>query len=153
MGIRMETPMSEVNVYLKAEAERIQRLTIRALAYLGEQCVRLARDRAPELSWIDRTGNLRSSIGYIITHNGNIVQYSDFQQVKQGSEGVKTGKDFAEEIAKQFSSEYVLVVVAGMNYAEYVEARDNKDVLATPELFANKELPKMFERLKKQIAS
>ena len=153
MGMKMRTPMSEVNAYLKAEAERIHRLTIRSLAYLGEQCVRLARDRAPELSWIDRTGNLRSSIGYIITHNGNIVQYSDFRQVKQGSEGVKTGKDFAEEIAKQFSSDYVLVVVAGMNYAEFVEARDNKDVLATPELFANKELPKMFERLKRQIAS
>lgn len=153
MGIRMATPMSEVNAYLKAEAERIQRLTIRALAYLGEQCVRLARDRSPELSWIDRTGNLRSSIGYIITYNGNIVQYSGFQQVKQGSEGTKTGKDFATEMAKQFSNEYVLVVVAGMNYAEYVEAKDNKDVLATPELFANKELPKMFERLKKQIAS
>ena len=69
MGIRMTTKMSEVNAYLKAEAERIQRLTIRALSYLGEQCVRVARDRAPELSWIDQTGNLRSSIGYIITHN------------------------------------------------------------------------------------
>lgn len=145
--------MSEVDSYLKAEAERIHRLTIRALANLGEQCVRMARDRAPELSWIDRTGNLRSSIGYIITYKGNIVQYSDFRQVKQGSEGTKTGKDFAEEIAKQLSNEYVLVVVAGMNYAEYVEAMDNKDVLATPELFANKEWPKMFERLKRQIAS
>ena len=145
--------MSKVNAYLKAEAERIHRLTIRALAYLGEQCVSLARDRAPELSWIDRTGNLRSSIGYLITHNGNIIQYSDFKQVKQGSEGTKTGKDFAMEIAKQFSSDYVLVVVAGMNYAEYVEAKDNKDVLSTPELFANRELPKMFERLKKQIAA
>lgn len=144
--------MSEVDAYLKAKAERIQMLTIRALAYLGEQCVRLARDRAPELSWIDHTGNLRSSIGYIISHKGNIIQYSDFQQVKQGSEGTKTGKDFAAEIAKQFSNEYVLVVVAGMNYAEFVEARDNKDVLATPELFAKKELPKMFEKLKRQIA-
>lgn len=150
--MRMSTKMSEVNVYLKAEAERIQRLTIRALSYLGEQCVKVARDRAPELSWIDQTGNLRSSIGYIITHNGNIVQYSDFKQVKQGSEGIKVGKDLATEIAKQFSNEYVLVVVAGMNYAEYVEARDNKDVLATPELFAKAELPKMIEKLKKQIA-
>ena len=152
MGMRMTTKMSEVNAYLKAEEERIQRLTIRAISYLGEQCVKVARDRTPELSWIDQTGNLRSSIGYIITHNGNIVQYSDFKQVKQGSEGTKVGKDLATEIAKQFSNEYVLVVVAGMNYAEYVEARDNKDVLATPELFAKAELPKMIEKLKKQIA-
>ena len=145
--------MIEVDAYLKAEAERIHNLTIRALAYLGEQCVKVARDRSPELSWIDQTGNLRSSIGYIITHNGNVIQYSDFQQVKQGSEGVKTGKDYASEIAKQFSSQYVLIVVAGMNYAEFVEARDNKDVLATPELFAKKELPKMIEKLKSQVAS
>lgn len=150
--MKMKTPMSEVNAYLKAEADRIHRLTVRALSYLGEKCVTLARDRAPELSWIDRSGNLRSSIGYIITYQGNIIKYSDFRQVKQGSEGTKTGREFAEEIAKQLSSEYALVVVAGMNYAEYVEAMDNKDVLATPELFANREWPKMFERLKKQIA-
>lgn len=152
MGMRMTTPISEVNAYLSSEAERIHRLTVRALASLGEQCVRLARDRAPELSWIDQTGNLRSSIGYIITHNGNILRYSDFKQVKRGSEGTKTGKDFAEEIANQFSNEYVLVVVAGMNYAEFVEARENKDVLATPELFVKKELPIMIEKLKRQIA-
>ena len=153
MDIKMTTKMSEVNAYLKKEAERIHQLTIRALSYLGEQCVSLARNRAPELSWIDRSGNLRSSIGYIITHRGKIVKYSDFQQVKQGSEGAKTGKDFAAQIAKQYSAEYVLVVVAGMNYAEYVEAKDNKDVLATPELFAKKELPKMLEKLKKQVMS
>lgn len=152
MGVKMRTKMSEVDAYLQAGAERVRMLTIRELAYLGEQCVTVARDRAPELSWIDRTGNLRSSIGYIITHNGNIVQYSDFKQVKQGSEGPKVGKDLATEIAKKYSNEYVLVVVAGMNYAEYVEARDNKDVLSTPELFAKKELPKMLEKLKKQAA-
>ena len=152
MGIKMTTKMSEVDAYLQVMAEHIQESTIQALAYLGEQCVTVARDRAPELSWIDRSGNLRSSIGYIITHNGNIVQYSDFKQVKQGSEGPKVGKDLATEIAKKYSNEYVLVVVAGMNYAEYVEARDNKDVLATPELFAKKELPKMLEKLKKQAA-
>lgn len=145
--------MEQVHAYLEAEAARIQMLALRALSYLGEQCVKAARDRAPELSWIDRTGNLRSSIGYIVTHRGNIVQYSDFRQVMQGSEGTKTGKDFATEIAKRFRNEYVLVVVAGMNYAEYVEAMDNKDVLSTPELFAKKELPGMIEKLKRQIAS
>lgn len=148
----MKTKMKEVNSYLMAGASRIQALTIRALARLGEETVRLARNRSKEESWIDQTGNLRSSIGYVITHNGTIVVYSDFKQVKQGSEGTKTGKDFALEIARQFANEYVLVVVAGMNYAEYVEARDNKDVLSTPELFAKKRLPEMLEKLKNQIA-
>lgn len=148
----MHTQISKVNAYLKAETDRIHNLTIRALSKLGEQCVKLARDRSPELSWIDRTGNLRSSIGYIIVHNGKIVKSSDFKQVKQGSEGTMTGKNFAAEIAKQFLSEYTLVVVAGMNYAEYVEAMENKDVLSAPELFAKKELPGMIKKLKRQIA-
>ena len=151
MGVKMTTGMDEVARYLRAEAERVQKLTIRALANLGERCVIEARDRSQQESWIDRTGNLRSSIGYIITHNGAIVKCSDFSQVKQGSEGTKIGKELAEEIAKRYSSEYVLVVVAGMNYAEYVEAMDNKVVLASAELFANKELPKMMEKLRKQI--
>ena len=39
-----------------------------------------------------------------------------------------------------------------MNYAEYVEAMDNKDVLASTELWAIEQVPKMLEKLKKQIA-
>lgn len=152
MGIRMNTPMSEVQAVIRAEAERVERLTIRALSYLGEQCVIKARDRSSEESWFDQTGNLRSSIGYVIAHNGSIIGYSDFQQVKNGSEGVQTGKEFANELIKKYSTGYALVVVAGMNYAEYVEAMDNKDVLATPELFVRKELPKMMQKLSKQVA-
>ena len=144
--------MSEVQAVIRAEAERVERLTIRALSYLGEQCVIKARDRSSEESWFDQTGNLRSSIGYVIAHNGSIIGYSDFQQVKNGSEGVQTGKEFATELIKKYPIGYALVVVAGMNYAEYVEAMDNKDVLATPELFARKELPKMMQKLSKQVA-
>ena len=127
-------------------------LTIRALSYLGELCVIEARNRPKEISWVDRTGNLRSSVGYIIAKGGKIIKYSDFQQVKAGSEGVDEGKKFAEMLAKQSLSSYVLVVVAGMNYAEYVESMENKDVLASAELYARRNLPTIMEKLKRQIA-
>ena len=152
MGIRMTTKLSEVNDMLMREAERVERLTIRALSKLGEQCVTKIRDRAGDKSWYDQTGNLRSSVGYVIAHNKNIIQYSTFNQVKQGSEGVKTGKDLAKELAKRYSNNYVLIVVAGMNYAEFVEAMDNKDVLASTELWAREQVPLMLEKLKRQIA-
>lgn len=152
MGIRMTTKLSEVNDMLMREAERVERLTIRALSKLGEQCVTKIRDRAGDKSWYDQTGNLRSSVGYVIAHNKNIIQYSTFNQVKQGSEGVKTGKDLAEELAKRYSNNYVLIVVAGMNYAEFVEAMDNKDVLSSTELWAREQVPLMLEKLKRQIA-
>lgn len=54
---------------------------------------------------------------------------------------------------KKFANGYALVVVAGMNYAEFVEAMENKNVLASAELFARKELPGMMSKLKKQLAS
>lgn len=152
MGITMKTKMSDVKKLIMLEIDRVELLTFRALSRLGDECVKVARDRTPEASWIDRTGNLRSSIGYVIAHNGKIIHYSDFKQVKQGNEGTKVGKDLATEIVNRTVGDYVLVVVAGMNYAEYVEARDNKDVLATPELFAKKELPKMMEKLERQFA-
>ncbi len=152
MGIRMTTKLSEVNDMLMREAERVERLTIRALSKLGEQCVTKIRDRAGDKSWYDQTGNLRSSVGYVIAHNKNIIQYSAFNQVKQGSEGVKTGKDLAEKLAKRYSNNYVLIVVAGMNYAEFVEAMDNKDVLASTELWVKEQVPLMLEKLKRQIA-
>ncbi len=152
MGIRMTTKLSEVHDMLMREAERVERLTIRALSKLGEQCVTKIRDRAGDKSWYDQTGNLRSSVGYVIAHNKNIIQYSTFNQVKQGSEGVKTGKDLAKELAKRYSNNYVLIVVAGMNYAEFVEAMDNKDVLSSTELWVKEQVPLMLEKLKRQIA-
>lgn len=153
MGIKLVTSESAIHDAILKEVDRVNRLTLRALSYLGEKCVIEARDRSPEESWIDRTGNLRSSIGYVIASGGEIIKYSDFTVVKNGSEGPETGKTLAEEIARKYRSVYALVVVAGMNYAEYVEAMDNKVVLASAELFALQQLPSMMQKLKSQIAS
>lgn len=153
MGIKLVTSESAIHDAILKEMDRVNRLTLRALSYLGEKCVIEARDRSLEESWIDRTGNLRSSIGYVIASGGEIIKYSDFTVVKNGSEGPETGKTLAEEIARKYRSGYALVVVAGMNYAEYVEAMDNKVVLASAELFARQQLPSMMQKLKSQIAS
>lgn len=40
------------------------------------------------------------------------------------------------DLAKEYSQVYALVVVAAMNYADFVEAKENKDVLAYTELWA-----------------
>jgi len=42
--------------------------------------------------------------------------------------GILQGQALAEELAKRFTKGYVLIVVAGMHYAHYVESL-NKDVL------------------------
>ena len=51
MGIKMTTKLDEVHDKLMKEAERVERLIIRALSYLGEQCVTRVRNRGGEKSW------------------------------------------------------------------------------------------------------
>ena len=53
---------------------------------------------------------------------------------------------------KQYKKISSISSVAGMNYAEFVEAMDNKDVLASTELWAREQVPLMLEKLKRQIA-
>ena len=103
-------------------------------------------------SWFNQTGNLRSSVGYVVVAHGRIVKSSDFGTVLHGSEGSRAGKALAEERAKKYSNGYALIVVAGMNYAELVEARDNKSVLASAELLAHAEFYNVMEKLRNQVA-
>lgn len=151
MAIEMTTAISEVDAYLNSELNRIHMLILRMFCFLGEKCVIEARDRTPEASWTDQSGNLRSSIGYVVVYNGLIVNISHFKQVKKGSEGSEEGRSLAEKLAQMHKRGYALIVVAGMNYAAYVEAMENKVVLTSAELFAKQKLPAMLQKLKTQV--
>ena len=96
------------------------------LAYLGEESVKMAREDHPG-NWMDQTGNLRSSVGYAIYDYGKKVMQSAFDEVKDGAQGAKIGKEYIESLATQYAQTYALVVVAGMEYAEFVEIK--RDVL------------------------
>ena len=88
MGAKQITPMSEVDAYLEEQIQRIEQQTIYNLSYVGERCLNEARSTN---SYKDQTGNLRSSIGYVIVKDGKIVQMSDFTTVKNGREGTQGG--------------------------------------------------------------
>lgn len=151
MGIKLTTSIGEIDKELYEFEMKIHQDIIKVLSYVGEKCVTEARDRTQEESWFDQTGNLRSSIGYVIYHNGVEVKTSSFQEVKNGSDGPKYGKTLAEQIASEHLTGYVLIVVAGMHYADYVEAKDNKNVLASSYALANSLVPKMMKELEQKI--
>ena len=151
--MKMTTSMVEVDAKIAEAIAEAERLMVRALGFLGEKCVIEARDRSQEVSWFDQTGNLRSSVGYVIVANGKIITTVGFKQVKNGSEGLLVGKSLAKKLARSYKTGYALIVVAGMNYAAHVEAMENKVVLASAELFARRELPGMMQKLKTQIAN
>lgn len=110
------------------------------LSYVGEQFVNWARSVD---SYKDRTGNLRSSVGYIIAKDGNIINES-FPGGK--SEGVSEGRKIAEEVLQGDNGGYVLIVVAGMEYAAYVESK-GFDVLSGSAPSAERLLKKLIKEL------
>lgn len=135
---------ADIKAMVANKRAKIEKAIIRRLQYLGEKCVNEARDNG---DYSDITGNLRGSIGYVVVANGKIVN-KDFQS-DGGSAG--TGKALAEKLAAQIETGFALIVVAGMNYALYVEAKYSKNVLNSAEKLAQRELPRLLAELKKKI--
>lgn len=120
----------DVNKWIGIFTEKADEKFYILLQAAGEMFVKYARESG---KYIDHTGNLRSSIGYVIVRNGSIA-YSDFQKQNigtDGQEGVQKAKKLAKEVAILHSKGYVLIGVAGMEYAVYVEAMDSKDVITS----------------------
>lgn len=148
MAIVPKFTQAQIKARFDAFLIAIEKRQIQRLQYLGEQCVALARTNG---DYMDRTGNLRSSIGYVVFKNG-VAYNQNFEQTKEGLKGTNTGRTLAIKVGSKYKNGACLVVVAGMNYALSVESK-GRDVLTSTELFAKQELPKMMEALKRNINS
>lgn len=122
---------------LGEKAIRIEQAILNALIRVGEQFVNDARSVD---TYKDQTGNLRSSIGYVVLKNGRQIE-GNFQTSRRntrgnivtgkskryggqkGDEGTSAARSYISEVAARFNSGYVIIVVAGMSYAAAVEAR------------------------------
>lgn len=142
MGIRLTTSESSIHEFLDRAAKYLQSSVLTALSKLGEECVVKIRIRSAKESWIDHTGNLRSSIGYSVYDYGKKFLSSTFEQVLSGIEGTAKGKKMIEDLAKEYSRVYALVVIAAMEYAAEVEALESKDVLSSTKTWATGQVEK-----------
>lgn len=119
MPIKQITPITVASDYLENKMKFWKRSVVQTLAYVAESALKEARENH---GYVDRTGNLTSSIGYCIMDEGVVLYESSFQQVVNGSKGAEDGKKFMDELIKDHSEGIVLVLVAGMNYSVCVEA-------------------------------
>lgn len=127
--------------------ERVEEAILLNLKRIGEQFIVNARNNA---NFTDRTGNLRSSIGYVILKNGLQLVGSNWVQIKEGGEGIIAGKKLIEELSRKYDTGLVLICVAGMDYAAAVEAK-GFDVISSSATVAEQSLKKAIERLKGKI--
>ena len=109
---------SQGNVNRKVDrfVVNIEQRIIWTLAMVGEQFVNDARNTQ---TYQDQTGNLRSSIGYIIAKDGIIIQ----ENIEGKAEGKAYAKEVANEVLRENTSGFVLIGVAGMEYACAVESK------------------------------
>jgi hypothetical protein len=116
MGAKMTTPKEDVAAIIRKHTEAIKASIVKRLIAIGDICVSDARANG---NYTDRTGNLRSSVGYVVAKDGKVVASSDFDSIGGATIGPRAGRSLAESVASQTRG-LVLVLVAGMNYAQYV---------------------------------
>lgn len=145
MAIAATFTKDDIQKRFDAFLEEVLKQQIEAFQHLGEMCVAHARSVPKKVGFEDRTGNLRSSIGYAIFVDGMAIHTA----YKGRSEGIEAGSELAERVGKNTRG-ICLVVTAGMNYAVYVEAK-GRDVLTSAEILAARELPRMRNQLTSNI--
>ena len=100
---------------IEQQAETLYQKIINAFIYDAETFIVNARGQMQDHAmgqYKDQTGNLRNSIGYFIFHNGQLVHEKN---------EITTNKSIVEEFIKP--SGFQLILIAGMNYASYVESK------------------------------
>lgn len=146
MAIKPNFTKDDVRKRFDAFLNEIEKKQIARLQILGEMCLVEARTNK---GYMMQTGALLSSTGYEVFVDG-VAIHSQFDAAS-GAEsnaaetGIKSGQNIAETIGKGTKG-IALVVVAGMNYAAYVEAK-GYNVLSSAEHLAERELPRMLEKL------
>lgn len=154
--LKLKTSKEEIKSLIAAKVEEIDRRIFTVLSVVGERCINDARLFG---SYTDRTGNLRSSIGYAIVSNGEVVKKDGFRVVSgsrtenevtvsySGDAGAETGEKFLDSLCSSVGSQsqMVLIVVAGMNYASYVQDRGYNVTLSAEDL-ANRITGKLLKR-------
>ena len=144
MPIKKITPQKQIEQNIMQVVDKKKGVLIDVFCYIGESCIIEARNGG---TYGDRTGNLRSSIGYVVLDNGRIVRKGGCQKVKQGgSSGASEGDKFLSQLIAKNKKGIVLIVVAGMNYASYVEAK-GYNVITSAELLAKSLIPQMMVQL------
>ncbi len=121
---------------------------LRELVFIAEETCNIARDAYPSRAsggYDDHTRNLRGSIGYKISFNGDEVASGGFDSLGS-AEGEEAAKAALAKITET-SALWEVVVVAGMQYARYVEAK-GYNVITFAQSHLDEEMQKLAAKIK-----
>ena len=157
-AIKQLTPTSAIRPKIEDMITEEIKILIRDIAYIAEKAVNQQRDLGDEYrgksaeeiakirsgkhtpNYIDDSGNLRQSIGYMIAVDGQQVM-ADLQS--------DAARNLAQSALSGNPKGIVLILTAGMEYAYWVH-KLGYDVLTTAELFCKQQFKRMLDKYKKK---
>lgn len=80
--------------------------------------------RPHQPNYIEWTHYLKASIGFVVYNDGEkVAEHFDTGASGKGSAGANKGQELADRVASEYPTEFVAVIVAGAEYAAYVESK------------------------------
>ena len=132
MGIK---PKFDIDEIFRNVQQQVNAIMIGVEEAMMKTCLEIVTHAKQLNTYEDQTNNLRSSIGYIIYNKGEkVAEYFNQDGAGvggTGTDGIGKGKKAAESAGKDFPEDLVGVIVAGEDYALYVESK-GYDVLSGP---------------------
>lgn len=144
--------LTKIKVQLEQAKIVLDGKILEALNRAGMEIVNYAKDHRV---YSDQTGNLTNSIGYIVLKYGQeqgIFFESKVRGLPSDKNGKVEGEKYAQRLAQKYVSErYTLLIVAGMEYASFVEDMEHKSVLEHSKQFAPEVLKQALKFVKKEM--
>ena len=137
--------INEVRMQVRQFEKNLEKALVNRLEYVLEELKTHAKSNA---GYNFQTGNLNSSIGGAVYKNGIPIALRGFEVESAGSEGSKVGLEYLNNLALKGRGSYVIVLVAGMEYASSVENLHNRNVLAKTEMVAGEKIEWAMQILK-----
>lgn len=140
---------AELEAIYNEQIEEMDRQTLEAFKRVLERALEIQRAKMrADGGYNDQTGQLRSSTGGIIYRDGKVL-FEDFQLAPYGTDktpGLQVGREKAYAELRE-SQGWGITIVAGMEYASWVEKNHGLTVLS----MASKEIEKSLDQAFKEI--
>jgi len=138
MPITQLKSKSEISKIIDQRVDKLELSLVAMLIGLGKICI---DDMEKNRGYKNVSNNLSDSRGFVVVKNKSIIYSSLFKNTVGG----QTGRSLTIERASQ-SNGIMLIVVAGMKYAELLEAV-GKNVITSSELMAESLVPTLLNQL------
>jgi|SRR5690606_30792489 len=148
---RLELDMTpeEIAAVVKEQIEEMDRQTLEAFQRVLARALEIQRAKMRAGGgYNDDTGQLRSSTGGIIYKDGRVL-HEDFQLSPYGTDkspGLREGREKALGELRETTG-WGITIVAGMEYASWVQSRHGLSVLIDAESDINKSLEQAFNEI------